>query len=69
MLAQFYEVTAYSVQIAPLNQELRQSERIYNTVRPQQALGYLTLREFLAHWQAQPNKARVSVIYWTSTSP
>jgi transposase InsO family protein len=32
--AKFYEVTPHSFQIAQLNQELREWERIYNTVPP-----------------------------------
>jgi len=31
-----------------LNRELRQWERIYNTVRPHQSLGYLTPQQFPA---------------------
>ena len=45
---EFHEVTACSLQIAQLNQELRDWERIYNTVRPHQAVGYRTPQEFLA---------------------
>jgi transposase InsO family protein len=30
-----------------LNRELRHWERIYNTVRPHQSLGYLTPQQFL----------------------
>jgi transposase InsO family protein len=30
-----------------LNRELRHWEKIYNTVRPQQSLGYLTPLQFL----------------------
>jgi len=30
-----------------LNRELRQWEKIYNTVRPHQSLGYLTPQQFL----------------------
>ena len=44
---EFYEVTPCSLQIPQLNQELRDWERIYNTVRPHQALGYRTPQEFL----------------------
>jgi transposase InsO family protein len=36
-----------------LNQELLHWERTYNTVRPHQALGYLTPQEFLAHSLSQ----------------
>ncbi len=45
---EFYEVTPCSLPIADLNRELEAWERIYNTVRPHQALGYLTPQEFLA---------------------
>jgi len=44
---EFYEVTPCSLQIPQLNQELRDWERTYNTVRPHQALGYRTPQEFL----------------------
>jgi putative transposase len=44
---EFYQVTACSLQINKLNRELRQWEKIYNTVRPHQSLGYLTPRQFL----------------------
>ena len=40
---EFYQVTACSLQMKTLNRELRHWEKIYNTVRPHQALGYLTL--------------------------
>ena len=45
---EFYQVTACSLEMNKLNRELRQWERIYNTVRPHQALGYLTPKQFLA---------------------
>lgn len=44
---EFYEVTPCSWLIPQLNQELRAWERIYNTVRPHQALHYLTPQQFL----------------------
>jgi transposase InsO family protein len=37
---EFYQVTACSLEMKKLNRELRQWEKIYNTVRPHQALGY-----------------------------
>ena len=49
----FYEVTAGSLQIPQLNQEHREWERTYNTVRPHQALGYLTPLQFLAQSPSQ----------------
>jgi transposase InsO family protein len=45
---EFYEITPCSLSIAELNRELQAWERTYNTVRPHQALGYLTPQEFLA---------------------
>ena len=45
---EFYQVTPCSLEMNKLNRELRQWEKIYNTVRPHQALGYLTPRQFLS---------------------
>jgi len=45
---EFYEITPCPLAIAELNRELKTWERTYNTVRPHQALGYLTPQEFLA---------------------
>ena len=39
---EFYEVTPFSLETAALNRELLAWERTYNTVRPHQALAYLT---------------------------
>ena len=50
---EFYDVTACSLPITQLNQELLDGERTYNTVRPHQALGYLTPQEFLARNSSQ----------------
>ncbi len=44
---EFYEVTDSTFEIAELGQELLEWERIYNTIRPHQALGYLTPLKFL----------------------
>ena len=44
---EFYQVFACSLELTTLNRELRHWERIYNTVRPHQALGYLTPQQFL----------------------
>lgn len=44
---EFYEVTPFSLPIAQLNRELQDWEQTYNTVRPHQALAYLTPLEFL----------------------
>jgi putative transposase len=44
---EFYQVTACSLEMKKLNRELRHWEKIYNTVRPHQSLGYLTPQQFL----------------------
>jgi transposase InsO family protein len=50
---EFHEVTDAEPTIASLAPELRAWEDVYNTVRPHQALGYLTPREFLDAWQVR----------------
>ena len=50
---EFYQVTPYSLEVKKLNRELRQWERTYNTVRPHQALGYLTPLQFLQRTSPQ----------------
>jgi transposase InsO family protein len=59
---EFYEVTDTSFEIAELNQALLEWERVYNTVRPHQALGYLTPQEFLKLRQQNKRKEEVSPI-------
>jgi len=54
---EFYEVTDFSLAIPTRNQELRAWEHTYNTVRPHQALGYLTLQQFLVQWRTQRKEA------------
>ena len=48
---EFYEVTDSSFEIWELNQALLEWEKVYNTIRPHQALGYLTPQEFLKQYQ------------------
>lgn len=50
---EFYQVTPYSMELKKLNRELRDWERTYNTIRPHQALGYLTPHQFLQHFSSQ----------------
>lgn len=50
---EFYEVFDFPLEVAPLNRELKAWEHTYNTVRPHQALGYLTPYQFVAQWQRQ----------------
>ena len=44
---EFYQVMPCPLEMKKLNRELRHWEKIYNTVRPHQALGYLTPLQFL----------------------
>jgi transposase InsO family protein len=54
---EFYEVTDAELAVGPLNTALQAWERTYNTVRPHQALGYLTPQEFVKQWRhRQPVK-------------
>lgn len=53
---EFYEVTDTSFDIAEVNQALMEWERVYNTIRPHQALGYLTPQEFLECYQQEQRK-------------
>ena len=50
---EFYHVTLCSLEMKKLNRELRQWEKIYNTVRPHQSLGYLTPQQFLLRASSQ----------------
>ena len=44
---EFYEVTNSSFDLFELRESLLEWEQVYNTVRPHQALGYLTPLKFL----------------------
>ena len=59
---EFYEVTDANFNIPELNQALLKWENVYNTIRPHQALGYLTPQEFLKHNQQNQRKEKVSLI-------
>jgi len=53
---EFYEITDSTFEIANLTQELLEWERIYNTIRPHQALGYLTPLRFLEQQKCHHGK-------------
>ena len=55
---EFYEVVEVSLQVATLNQELLAWERTDNTVRPHQALDYLTPHQFVTQWHHQRKEAK-----------
>lgn len=46
-LEEFWRVAVLPTDIVRLNQELRRWEKVYNTLRPHQALGYLTPQAYL----------------------
>ncbi len=48
---EFYELTEANFEIGELNQALLEWEKVYNTIRPHQALAYLTPQEFLGGYQ------------------
>jgi transposase InsO family protein len=48
---EFYEVTDTNFEIAELNRALLRWEKVYNTIRPHQSLGYLTPQQFLEQYQ------------------
>jgi transposase InsO family protein len=54
---EFYQVIPHNWNVAQLNPQLRRWEHIYNTVRPHQALRYLTPLEFVEGWKSQQKKA------------
>ena len=59
---EFYEVTESSFELDELREELLEWEQVYNTVRPHQALGYMTPLKFLEHQQQNSRKEDVSLI-------
>jgi len=50
---EFYEVTDSSFELAGLRQELLEWEKVYNTIRPHQALRYLTPEKFVEQERRQ----------------
>jgi transposase InsO family protein len=55
---EFYALAWGEPDLARLGRALRRWERTYNTIRPHQALGYLTPAEFVERWRAaQPSAA------------
>ncbi len=53
---EFYEVTDSSFDLPQLQDELLTWERVYNTVRPHQALGYVTPLQFLEQLREKQGK-------------
>jgi transposase InsO family protein len=48
---EFYEVNDFSFDLLVLNQQLRDWEEVYNTIRPHQSLNYLTPLEYINQWK------------------
>jgi len=53
---EFYKVTDSSFDIAELRAKLLEWERIYNTIRPHQSLGYFTPLKFIERWKESQGK-------------
>ncbi|MBI4234067.1 MAG: transposase [Chloroflexi bacterium] len=49
---------AAPLEVAVLNRELLAWQRTHDTVRPHQALGYLTPLQFVTQWHHQRKEAR-----------
>lgn len=60
---EFYEVTDADFDIHSLNPALRQWEQTYNTIRPHQALKYLTPHQFLLQNYSINAKEKVYALY------
>ena len=60
--------THTSFEILELNQALLKWQEVYNIIRPHQALGYLTPKEFLERYQQNRRKEKVSLSMSTSTT-
>lgn len=58
---EFYEVNEFSLDIPVLNQQLREWEKVYNTIRPHQSLDYLTPLEYIT--KLQKDKENVYGMY------
>jgi len=55
-MEEFYEVVESSFELTELRRQLLEWEQICDTVRPSQALGYLTPLQFLQRWQENQKK-------------
>lgn len=53
-----WELSVGDTDVESMRRELREWQHVYNTVRPHQALGYLTPLEYIQHWRAKqpPNQ-------------
>jgi len=58
---EFYEVTDVEPTRRVLRPELKEWSRVYNTVRPHQALGYRTPQEFITDWRQSRQAGKEAV--------
>lgn len=54
-----WELSAGDTEVESMRRELRQWEEVYNTVRPHQALGYLTPLEYVNNWREKQASSQV----------
>ena len=48
---EYWELTSCDTEVRSMRRGVRQQEHVYNTIRPHQALGYLTPLEFVTNWK------------------
>lgn len=56
---EFYDVYDLDWTVSGLRPDLLRWERVYNTIRPHQALNYLTPQQFITQWRSQRTRKEV----------
>jgi putative transposase len=57
-----WELSTCDTEVEPMRQDLRAWEEVYNTIRPHQALDYLTPLEYVTLWKQQLNQPSNQVV-------
>ncbi len=57
-----WELSSCDTEVEPMRQDLRRWEKVYNTIRPHQALAYLTPLEYVTRWKQQHNQPTSQVV-------
>lgn len=57
-----WELSTCDTEVEPMRKDLRGWEHTYNTIRPHQALGYLTPLEYVTLWKQQQNQPSNQVV-------
>lgn len=60
---EFYQTSTANLTVEAMGKDLARWEKIYNTVRPHQALGHLTPRQFLDPWNLNHRQKGGGVAY------